>query len=122
MFESVFEVVHAQLLEASAQAGEGALDSVDFITRALDAFLDAVLNPEVQRIVVTDVPAVLGQDRFIELDERDALGPMVASLEMARANGELAIEDPDTLARLLFGVLTCWSHAHCRVRRSGLDT
>ena len=106
LFESVFEVVHGQLLEASAQAGEGALDSVDFIARALDAFLDAVLNPEVQRIIVTDAPAVLGQDRFIELDERDALGPMVASLEMARANGELAIEDPDTLARLLFGALT----------------
>lgn len=106
LFENVFEAVHAELLEASAQAAQGAVGSVDFIVRALDAFLDAVLDAEVQRIVVTDAPAVLGQERFIELDERHSLGPLVASLEMAKSNGELALEDPDTVARLLFGALT----------------
>jgi AcrR family transcriptional regulator len=106
LFETVFEAVHAEMLEACAHAGEGASDSIEFIARALQAFLDAVLDPEVQRIIVTDAPAVLGQDRFIELDERHSLGPMVASLELARANGELDIEDADTLARLLFGALT----------------
>jgi AcrR family transcriptional regulator len=106
LFENVFEVVHAQLLETSARAGEGAFDSVDFIARALDAFLDAVLDPEVQRIIVTDAPAVLGQERFIDLDERHSLGPMVASLEVAKANGELILENPDMVARLLFGALT----------------
>jgi AcrR family transcriptional regulator len=106
LFETVFETVHGELLEASANAGVGAPDAVEFIARALVAFLDAVLDPEVQRIVVTDAPAVLGQERFIELDERHSLGEMIALLEIARANGELAFDDAETLARLLFGALT----------------
>jgi AcrR family transcriptional regulator len=106
LFETVFEAVHAELLVASARAAVGAPDAVEFIARALESFLDSVLDPDVQRIVVTDAPAVLGQARFTELDERHALEPMVASLEVARVNGELAIDDPETLARLLFGALT----------------
>jgi AcrR family transcriptional regulator len=106
LYETVFEAVHAELLVASARAGVGAPDAVEFIARALEAFLESVLDPEVQRIVVTDAPAVLGQARFIELDERHALEPMIASLEVGRASGELAIDDPETLARLLFGALT----------------
>ena len=106
LFEAVFETVHHELLEASANAGVGAPDAVEFIARALEAFLDAVLAPQVQRIIVTDAPAVLGQERFTELDERHSLGPMVASLEVARANGELDFDDSETLARLLFGALT----------------
>jgi AcrR family transcriptional regulator len=106
LFETVFETVHAELLEASATAGVGAPDAVEFIARALEAFLDAVLDPEVQRIVVTDAPAVLGQQRFTELDEQHSIGPMVAALDMARAHGELVFDDAETLARLLFGSLT----------------
>ena len=106
LFETVFETVHGELLDASANAGAGAPNAVEFIARALEAFLDAVLDPQVQRVVVTDAPAVLGQERFTELDERHSLGPMVASLEVARVSGELDIDDSETLARLLFGALT----------------
>jgi AcrR family transcriptional regulator len=106
LFETVFEAIHAELLEASTTAGAGAPDATELISRALESFLDAVLDPEVQRIVVTDAPAVLGLARFTELDERFAFGPLVAALEMARAAGQLRVDDPETLARLLFGALT----------------
>lgn len=106
LFETVFETVHGEVLEASENAGADAPNAVEFIARALEAFLDAVLDPQVQRIVVTDAPAVLGQERFTELDERHSFGPMVAALEVARASGELDIDDSETLARLLFGALT----------------
>jgi hypothetical protein len=69
-------------------------------------FLDRVLEPEVQRILVTDGPAVLGLARFIELDERYALEPAVEALEAAGAAGLLRVEDPPTLVRLLFGAMT----------------
>jgi AcrR family transcriptional regulator len=106
LFETVFETVHGEVLEASENAGADAPNAVEFIARALEAFLDAVLDPQVQRIVVTDAPAVLGQERFTELDERHSFGPMVAALEVARVSGELDIDDSETLARLLFGALT----------------
>ena len=38
-----------------------------------DAFLDGVLQPDVQRILVLDGPAVLGLARYTELDEQYAL-------------------------------------------------
>ncbi|HWE69142.1 MAG TPA: TetR/AcrR family transcriptional regulator [Acidimicrobiales bacterium] len=106
LFEAVFEDVHAELLEASAQSAVGAPDSLEFLSRALESFLDSVLEPDVQRIVITDAPAVLGLARFTELDERYAFAEIVAVLEAAVAQGELQVDDPETFTRLLFGALT----------------
>jgi AcrR family transcriptional regulator len=106
LFEAVFEEVHTELLEASAQSAAGAPGSVEFLARALESFLDAVLEPDVQRIVITDAPAVLGLARFTELDERYAFAEIVAVIEAAVAQGELRVDDPETFTRLLFGALT----------------
>ncbi len=90
----------------SAWAAEGAPDNVEFLSRAFESFLDAVLEPDVQRIVITDAPAVLGLARFTELDERYAYAEIVAVIEAAVTNGELRVEDPETFTRLLLGALT----------------
>jgi AcrR family transcriptional regulator len=106
VFEAVFEQVHADLMTASRQAGAGATDAIDLLTAGFGVFLDQVLEPEVQRIVISDAPAVLGLARFIELDERHAFEETVAVLEIANAQGVLRVPDPQTLARLLLGTLT----------------
>jgi AcrR family transcriptional regulator len=106
LFETVFEAVHAELLAASAVAAEGAVDEVEFLTRGCEGFLDAVLEPDVQRIIIIDAPAVLGLARFTELDERYAFDAIVAALEAAAASGKLRVSDPATLTRLLLGALT----------------
>jgi AcrR family transcriptional regulator len=106
VFEAVFEQVHADLLAASAAAAPNAADAVELLVAGFGAFLDEMLDPEVARIIVTDAPAVLGLARFTELDERYALAATIAALEAASNSGALAIDDPATLARLLFGALT----------------
>jgi AcrR family transcriptional regulator len=106
VFEAVFEQIHADLMEASRQASAGAKDAIDLLNAGFGAFLDKVLEPEVQRIVISDAPAVLGLSRFIELDERHAFEATAAALEIATAQGVLYVEDPQTLARLLLGTLT----------------
>jgi AcrR family transcriptional regulator len=106
LFESVFEAIHTELMEASMQAAAGAGDEVELLALGFEAFLDAVLEPEVQRILITDAPAVLGLARFTELDERYAFAAISAALGAAAARGFLVVEDPDTLARLLLGALT----------------
>jgi AcrR family transcriptional regulator len=106
LFESVFEDVHADLLAASVEAASGAHDELELLSLGFEAFLDAVLQPEVQQIIITDAPAVLGLARFTELDERYAFAAITATLASASASWLLRVEDPDTLARLLLGALT----------------
>jgi AcrR family transcriptional regulator len=106
LFEAVFEQAHAELMAASAHEAEQAEGVVGSLARGFEAFLDAVLKPDVQRIIVVDGPAVLGLARFTELDERDAFPVIVAALRIATEAGELNVEDPETFARLLLGALT----------------
>jgi AcrR family transcriptional regulator len=106
VFESVFEQLHGELLEASVAAAASANDAIDLLAAGFGAFLDKMLEPEVQRIIITDAPAVLGLARFTELDERYAYAATVAALEAASESGALRVPDPPTLARLLFGALT----------------
>jgi AcrR family transcriptional regulator len=106
LFEAVFEQLHDELLVASARAAEGAGDVVESLARGFEAFLDSVLEPTVQRILIIDAPAVLGLARFTELDERQALVAITSALRAAEKSGSLRAEDPETMARLFMGALT----------------
>ncbi|MBP1822848.1 TetR/AcrR family transcriptional regulator [Mycobacterium sp. OAE908] len=106
LFESVFVQAHTDLMKASAKAAHGATDGVDELARAFEAFLDGVLQPDMQRILIVDGPAVLGLARYTELDERYAHAAIVHSLTAAAAAGTITVEDPETVTRLLLGALT----------------
>ena len=106
VFEAVFEQVHAEMLVASVGASAAAEGALEMLAAGFGVFLNWVLEPAVQRILVTDGPAVLGLARFVELDERYALEPAVQALEAANASGLLRVEDPQTLVLLLFGAMT----------------
>jgi AcrR family transcriptional regulator len=106
LFETVFVAVHAELLTASATAAENAADEIDMLSLGTEAFLDAVLDHDVQQIIIVDAPAVLGLTRFTELDERYAFPVISAALEAAAASGKMRADDPATLARLLLGAMT----------------
>jgi AcrR family transcriptional regulator len=106
LFEAVFEQLHEDVMaEAVAAAGRGR-NSLDALLLGSDAFLEAVLEPEVQRILLLDAPAVLGLSRFTELDERYALRGIATLLTAARDEGLMTVADPDTTARLYMGALT----------------
>jgi AcrR family transcriptional regulator len=106
LFESVFEGLHEELMNESASAALGEQIGVDLILRGSEAFLDAVLRPDVARILLADAPAVLGLARFTELDERYAVAATVMVIEAAVQAGTLSVDDPETVARLWMGVLT----------------
>jgi AcrR family transcriptional regulator len=106
LFEAVFEQAHTELVTTSTEAARDASDELDELARGFDAFLDAVMQPDVQRILVLDGPAVLGLARYTELDERYAFAVIVSALRSAVAAGTLAVDDPETITRLLLGALT----------------
>ena len=102
LFEAVFEQAHGQMLEAVEARALRSQTPADVLTAAIDGFLDALLDPATQQILIIDAPAVLGVSRFTELDEKNAFGPLT---EAIKASG-LAVRQPDVLARLMFGMLT----------------
>ena len=101
LFETVFVEVHTELLEASARAADGASSDLESLARGFEAYLDAVTEPAVQQILITDGPAVLGLARFAETDE-----PFTTIVAAMRAVGTLPVADPETVTRMLLGALT----------------
>jgi AcrR family transcriptional regulator len=106
LFEAVFEHAHTELMAASMAAARDATDDLDLLARGFEAFLDAMLQSDLQRILILDAPAVLGPARFTELDERYAFAVIVAALRAATEAGALHVDDPETVTRLLLGALT----------------
>ena len=106
LFEAVFEHAHTELMAVSMAAAQEATGDLDMLARGFEAFLDAVLEPELQRILILDGPAVLGPARYTELDERYAFAVIVAGLRAATESGTLQVDDPETVTRLLLGALT----------------
>lgn len=106
LFESVFERLHEELLRESAAAALAGPVDAELLIRSAQAFLDAVLRPDVAQILLIDAPAVLGLARFTELDERHAVAATVMAIDAVQQAGRLQVDDPETLARLWMGVLT----------------
>jgi AcrR family transcriptional regulator len=106
LFEAVFVQAHMELMTSATEAAMGAEDGLDELALGFDAFLEGVLQPDVQRILVLDGPAVLGLARYTELDERYAHAVIVGSLKEAAKAGAVDIDDPETATRLLLGALT----------------
>ena len=64
------------------------------------------MQPDMQRILIVDGPAILGLARYTELDEQYAHAAIVHSLTAAAEAGTITVEDPETATRLLLGALT----------------
>ncbi len=106
VFEAVFVQAHTDLMTASAEAAKGASDGLEELARGFEAFLDGILQPDMQRILIVDGPAVLGLARYTELDEQYAHAVIVHALTAAAEAGTISVEDPETATRLLLGALT----------------
>jgi len=106
LFEAVFVQAHTDLMAASTKAAQGASDGIDELARGFEVFLDGVLQPDMQRILIVDGPAVLGLARYTELDEQYAHAAIVHALTAAAQAGTITVEDPETATRLLLGALT----------------
>jgi len=107
LFQAVFEDTERQLVEtvrtavASAQAGpwQGFLVGCQ-------AFLDACLEPAVQRIVLLDAPSVLGWETWRRIDAEYGVGLVRQSLQAAMDAGHVDSLPVDPLAHILLGALT----------------
>jgi AcrR family transcriptional regulator len=107
LLEAVYEQVEADLTRKIAEGalGTGARSPLEAMQAATGMFLDACTDPEVQRIVLLDAPAVLGWERWREIAAKYGLGLIEASLQAAIDAGEIEQQPVKPLAHVLMGAL-----------------
>jgi AcrR family transcriptional regulator len=99
--EQVAQSVNGRVTEALGRAG----DPWEALLFGCRAFLDSCLDPSVQRIMLIDTGAVLGQKHMHEEQEKYDLVLIRTGLEQAMAVGLMPQRPAEPLAHLLLGAL-----------------
>lgn len=105
LFAAVFETIEQELM---AKAGEAAAQEKDPGKRLIAgcrAFLQAVADPTIRRLVLIDGPAVLGWDNWRAIDERYGLRLLKTGIEAAMDAGEMRRRPAEPLAHMLLGAI-----------------
>ena len=90
LFAAVAEEVEAEIAERIASAAGVEADPVDALRSGARLFLDACAEPEVERIILLDAPAVLGWQAWRDLAGRYGLGLVQSGLQSAIEAGAIA--------------------------------
>src|ERR1700685_1580155 len=110
LFSAVFDLEEQALTSIVAQTAGSQAAAWDGMLAGCNAFLDACLDPAVQRIVLIYGLAVLGWDRWREIDTKYNLRLVMAALEAAMDQGVIARGPIESLAHLLMGAINEDAH------------
>jgi AcrR family transcriptional regulator len=107
LFEAVYEQIEIELAEriASGALRANAASPLAAMKAGAEMFLLAATEPETQRIVLLDGPAVLGWDRWREIATEHGLGLIEATLQAAVEAAEIDPQPVRPLAHVLMGAL-----------------
>jgi AcrR family transcriptional regulator len=107
LFAAVFEQVEAEVTQRTARAAvaSGAGDPLAVLRVGAGEWLDACTDPDVQRIVLLDGPAVLGWEDWREIGMRYGLGLVENELREAIEAGVLEPQPIRALAHVLMGAI-----------------
>ena len=107
LFAAVFEQVEAEVAArmGEAIAASNETDPVEVMRLGADFWLDACSDPEVQRIVLVDAPAVLGWTRWTEIGDRYNTGMVRALLTNAVETGRIPPQPIEATALTILGAM-----------------
>lgn len=107
LFLAVYEQVESDVVTLTAEAGMAAGHDhpLEMLRLGCHAYLDAVLDPAIQRICAVDGPAVLSPDTRNEITERYALGLVREVVEQAVAHEEIDDVPVDPLTKMLLAAI-----------------
>jgi AcrR family transcriptional regulator len=105
LFRAVFEAMERELAERIAREALAHKDVWEAHLAAVELFLDACQEPEVQRIALVDAPSVLGWPTWREIEARYWLGLITASLQSLIEAGLIAEQPVEPLAQIMLGAL-----------------
>lgn len=103
LFRAVYEELEQQLVGSTAEAAMqiGHEHALAMLRAGCHAYLDAMLDPSVQRICALDGPAVLPADLRSEIAERYALALVRQVVQSAMSQGEIRRAPLEPLTRML---------------------
>ena len=103
VFERVEGEVAARMGDAIAVAGQ--TDPLQVMKLGAGFWLDACSDPEVQRIVLVDAPAVLGSSRWSEIGNRYNVGLVRDLLTNAIETGRIPPQPVEATALTMLGAM-----------------
>jgi AcrR family transcriptional regulator len=106
LFEAVFEAEDRRLLDATMAAAAEGRTPWDRLRNGCHGFLRGCLAPSVQRIVLLDAPAVLGWERWRDVDARNGLASIEAGIAQGMAAGQVRPGSARILAHLVMAAVT----------------
>jgi AcrR family transcriptional regulator len=106
LFQAVFAAAERELVEkVRAAIGSAQLGPWEGLAVGCQAFLDACLEPAVQRIILLDAPSVLGWETWRRIDAEYGLGLVRQGLQAAVDTGYIDPLPVEPLAHMLLGAL-----------------
>src|SRR5436309_2073660 len=105
LFRAVYESLEQRVIARVEEGVGGLTDPLAVLRRGAEAFLDACLEPAVQRIVLLEGPTVLGWETWRQIDMAYGLGMVTAVLEVAMQTGAIREAPVESLAHILLGGL-----------------
>jgi AcrR family transcriptional regulator len=106
LFRAVAEQVEEEMTRKSAEAALAHEDPWDQQRAGWEAFLDACLDPAVQRIILLDAPSVLGPKAWREIASKYGLALVQFGITSLIEAGLIEKQPVDPLAHLLIGALS----------------
>lgn len=106
LFEAVFDQVSQELLVEVDRAARNEKDALTAMAKGTQAYFDACATGTTGQIVLHDGPAVLGWERWREIDNSHFGGRFPVALKRAMDDGLIARQPVEPLARLLLGAVT----------------
>lgn len=106
VFEAVFDLVSRDLVAEIDSAARTEKDVLAAMAAGTQHYFAATAKGPTGQIILRDGPAVLGWERWREIDAQHFGGKLPRALAMAMEAGLIAKQPVEPLARLLLGAVT----------------
>ena len=106
LFGAVFDQVSRDLVVEIDRIARAEKDVLSAMAAGTEAYFAACAKGATGQIILRDGPAVLGWERWREIDARHFGGKLPRAIEIAIENGLIARQPVEPLARLLLGAMT----------------
>lgn len=110
LFEAVYLAVEDELVARFPLERLAGDDPLANLKLAVGEVLELGLDPELHQIALIDAPAVLGWEKWHEIELRYGLGLIIASLTAAAEAGQIGEQPIPELATVLLGALLEGAH------------